>query len=111
MLVTHNFFIENIIVGTPEIIVDDESKDWETAQQMPDLLKTGDLRVEAEQAFGNIDGNISDEDSWPSESSEGFGEEPSITPSSQPVPSKYTNREDVVSITVTFFPDISSPLL
>ena len=64
---------------------------------MPDLvLKTGDLRVEAEQAFQSND-NVSDQDSWPSESSEEFGEEPPMA-SSLPPPSKFTNREDVVGV-------------
>lgn len=73
-----------------------ETKEKESVQQMPDLvLKTGDLRVEAEQQFLS-NGNVSDEDSWPSESSEEFGDEPPMT-SSLPVPSKYSNREDVVN--------------
>ena len=63
-------------------------------RQMPDLvLKTGDIRMESEPAV--VPELSDDEDSWPSESSEEFSEEPEMT-SAHPPSSFYSNREDVV---------------
>ena len=72
----------------------DVTPESDNMQQMPDLvLKTGDARVDGEPAAEH---DLSeDEDSWPSESSDEFSDEPVMT-SSHPAPSKYSNREDVV---------------
>ena len=70
-------------------------------RQMPDLvLKTGDVRVESEPAV--VPDISDDEESWPSESSDEFSEEPEMT-SSHPPPSLYSNREDVVRCILDVF--------
>ena len=72
----------------------DVTPESDSMQQMPDLvLKTGDTRVESEPAV--VPDISEDEDSWPSESSDEFQDEPVMT-SSHPLPSNYSNREDVV---------------
>ena len=78
----------------------DVTPESDSVQQMPDLvLKTGDVRVENEPAV--VPDISEDEDSWPSESSDEFNDEPMMT-SSHPAPSKYSNREDVVCKGIMF---------
>ena len=74
----------------------DLTPESDSKRQMPDLvLKTGDARVDNEPEEGTLD--LSDEeDSWPSESSDEYSDEPAVKASTHPVPSKYSNREDVV---------------
>ena len=73
----------------------DVTPESDSVQRMPDLvLKTGDVRVDPELA-GLPDEISEDEDSWPSESSDEFHDEPAMR-SSLPVASKYSDREDVV---------------